>query len=72
MERVPEGEEIIKFGTVANVIESVVVIKADTAGDWRVLDQGSLCCWEDKTVIGSVSNFELKFSKYLHFFQLDF
>lgn len=51
---IPESEEIIKFGTIASVIDTVVVVKADTAGDWRVLDEGSLCCWEDRGVIGNV------------------
>lgn len=54
---VPEAEEIVKFGEVASVIDTVVVVKADTAGDWRVFDEGSLCCWADRVVLGNVRNF---------------
>lgn len=58
---IPESEEIIKFGTIASIIDTVVVVKADTAGDWRVLDEGSLCCWGDRGVIGNVSRIESMF-----------
>lgn len=49
-----EGTELAKFGKVESLIENVVVIKADTSGDWRVLDEGTLVCWEDRVVIGAV------------------
>lgn len=52
--KIDEGAEIAKFGKVESVIETVVVVKADTAGDWRVLDEGTVVCWEDRTVIGTV------------------
>ncbi|GAA5962825.1 hypothetical protein JCM3765_001535 [Sporobolomyces pararoseus] len=52
--KIDEAAEIAKFGKVESVIETVVVIKADTSGDWRVLDEGTVVCWEDKTVIGSI------------------
>lgn len=55
IQRLPEDAEISKFGKVESVIDTVVVVRADTAGDWRVLDEGSLCCWEDRTVFGNVS-----------------
>jgi len=45
---------ITRLGTVENIIEGIVVIKADTAGDYQVLEYGSALCLEDRTVIGSV------------------
>lgn len=55
--KIDESAEIARFGKVESVIETVVVVKADTSGDWRVLDEGTVVCWEDKTVIGAVSCF---------------
>ncbi|KAM0755015.1 NAF1-domain-containing protein [Meredithblackwellia eburnea MCA 4105] len=54
LERMPEGSEIAMFGKIESVISTVVVIKANTSGDWRVLDEGTVCCWEDRSVIGSI------------------
>ncbi|GAA5890642.1 hypothetical protein JCM5296_004326 [Sporobolomyces johnsonii] len=54
VQKLDEGAEIARFGRVESVIESVVVVKADTSGDWRVLDEGTVVCWEDKTVIGTI------------------
>jgi hypothetical protein len=54
IDSIPVEYEILPFGKVSSVIDTVVVVKADTGGDWRVLDEGSLCCWEDRTVIGNV------------------
>ena len=55
IDKVPEGVELATFGKVQSVIETVVVIKADTAGSYKVLDEGTVCCLEDRTVVGSVS-----------------
>ncbi|GAA5909434.1 H/ACA ribonucleoprotein complex subunit GAR1/NAF1 [Sporobolomyces salmoneus] len=52
--KIDESAEIARFGKVESVIETVVVVKADTSGDWRVLDEGTVVCWEDKTVIGAI------------------
>lgn len=54
VQKLDESAEIAKFGKVESVIENVVVVKAHTGGDWRVLDEGTVVCWEDKTVIGTV------------------
>ncbi|GAA6031452.1 hypothetical protein NBRC10512_001972 [Rhodotorula toruloides] len=54
VQKLDESAEIAKFGKVESVIENVVVVKADTGGDWRVLDEGTVVCWEDKTVIGTI------------------
>ncbi|GAA6028032.1 hypothetical protein JCM8097_001839 [Rhodosporidiobolus ruineniae] len=54
LEKLDEAAEIVKFGKVESVIENVVVLRAETSGDWRVLDEGTVVCWEDKTVIGAI------------------
>ncbi|BGP14450.1 hypothetical protein JCM10213v2_002399 [Rhodosporidiobolus nylandii] len=54
LQKLDEAQEIVRFGRVESVIENVVVLKADTAGDWRVLDEGTIVCWEDKVVIGAI------------------
>ncbi|TNY18886.1 Gar1/Naf1 RNA binding region-domain-containing protein [Rhodotorula diobovata] len=54
VQKIDEGAELAKFGKVESVIETVVVVKADTGGDWRVLDEGTVVCWEDRTVIGTI------------------
>jgi len=46
--------KITRLGTVENIIKGIVVIKADTAGDYQVLEYGSALCLEDRTVIGAV------------------
>ncbi|GAA5851434.1 hypothetical protein JCM9279_001065 [Rhodotorula babjevae] len=52
--KVDAQAEFARFGKVESVIETVVVVKADTGGDWRVLDEGTVVCWEDRTVIGTI------------------
>ncbi|GAA5976584.1 hypothetical protein JCM10908_005555 [Rhodotorula pacifica] len=54
VQKLDEAVELAKFGKVESVIENVVVIRADTSGDWRVLDEGTVVCWEDRTVIGNI------------------
>ncbi|BGP30477.1 hypothetical protein JCM10296v2_002232 [Rhodotorula toruloides] len=54
VQKLDENAEIAMFGKVESVIENVVVVKAETGGDWRVLDEGTVVCWEDKTVIGTI------------------
>ncbi|KAK4703895.1 H/ACA ribonucleoprotein complex non-core subunit NAF1, partial [Phenoliferia sp. Uapishka_3] len=50
----PADVEIAVVGKIESLIETVVVLRASTAGDWRVLDEGTVCCWEDKTVVGAI------------------
>lgn len=54
VQKLDEAVELAKFGKVESVIENVVVIRADTSGNYRVLDEGTVVCWEDRTVIGNV------------------
>jgi H/ACA ribonucleoprotein complex non-core subunit NAF1 len=46
--------KIVRLGTVENMVEGIVVIKADTAGDYQVLEYGSALCLENRTIIGAV------------------
>ncbi|KAI2606925.1 NAF1-domain-containing protein [Hypoxylon fragiforme] len=48
--------EILELGVVEHVVESTVVIKATTTGEFQVLDTGSVVCTEDRTVIAAVAD----------------
>jgi len=50
----PEGVELASFGKVESVIETVVVVRAETDGNWRVIDEGTVVCWEDGVVAGTI------------------
>ncbi|KWU41441.1 NAF1-domain-containing protein, partial [Rhodotorula sp. JG-1b] len=54
VQKLDEAVELVRFGKVESVIENVVVIRADTSGNYRVLDEGTVVCWEDRTVIGNI------------------
>jgi H/ACA ribonucleoprotein complex non-core subunit NAF1 len=47
--------KIFELGAVEGVIESIALIKANTSGEYRVLESGSVLCLEDKSVIGAVA-----------------
>lgn len=58
-EKVPEEEmkEITAFGVISSLIDNVLVIKGYThMGYETVLDEGSMVCWKDGTLIGRVSS----------------
>ncbi|KAI9674131.1 MAG: hypothetical protein M1817_001949 [Caeruleum heppii] len=44
-----------QLGTVDLLVENIILIKADTSGEYVVLESGSVLCLEDRTVIGTVS-----------------
>ncbi|KAI6713235.1 hypothetical protein JHW43_004215 [Diplocarpon mali] len=46
---------IFEVGSVENIVESTLVIKAKTSGEFRCLESGSVLCLEDRSVIGVVS-----------------
>jgi H/ACA ribonucleoprotein complex non-core subunit NAF1 len=46
---------ITELGTVEQIVDSLVLIKAQTSGEFRVLESGSVLCLQDRTVIGAVS-----------------
>jgi H/ACA ribonucleoprotein complex non-core subunit NAF1 len=46
---------IEELGAVEAVVESILLIKAKTSGEYRVLESGSVLCLADRSVIGVVS-----------------
>ncbi|MCJ1364894.1 hypothetical protein MMC16_004011 [Acarospora aff. strigata] len=44
-----------ELGFVENLVENLVLIKAKTSGEYRVLETGSVLCLEDRSVIGVVA-----------------
>ncbi|EXJ57260.1 hypothetical protein A1O7_07607 [Cladophialophora yegresii CBS 114405] len=53
---VTEDMKIEELGNVEFVVESTVVIKAKTSGEYRVLEAGSLICLKDRSVVGVVAD----------------
>ncbi len=52
---VTEHMKIEELGLVENTIENLALIKANTSGEYQVLESGSLLCLQDRSVIGVVS-----------------
>ncbi|KAK6373563.1 hypothetical protein LTS17_008055 [Exophiala oligosperma] len=48
--------KIEELGNVEFVVESTVVIKAKTSGEYQVLESGSLICLENRSVVGVVAD----------------
>ncbi|KAI9746233.1 MAG: hypothetical protein M1818_000914 [Claussenomyces sp. TS43310] len=46
---------IKELGTVEAIVESILLIKATTSGEYRVLESGSVLCIADRSVIGVVA-----------------
>ncbi|PBP27169.1 snoRNP assembly factor Naf1 [Diplocarpon rosae] len=46
---------IVEVGNVEHIVESTLVIRAKTSGEFRCLESGSVLCLEDRSVIGAVS-----------------
>ena len=53
--RVTEDMKIEELGLVENMVENMALIKANTSGEYQVLESGSLLCLQDRSVIGHVS-----------------
>lgn len=47
--------KIEELGAVEGIVESILLIKAKTSGEYRVLESGSVLCLADRSVIGVVS-----------------
>ena len=47
--------KIQELGDVENLVENSVLIKAETTGEYQVLETGSLLCLSDRSVIGVVA-----------------
>ena len=52
---ITEDMKIEELGLVENTVENLAVIKANTSGEYQVLESGSLLCLQDRSVIGVVS-----------------
>lgn len=52
---ITEDMPIQDLGAVETIVENILLIKAQTSGEYRVLESGSVLCLADRTVIGVVS-----------------
>ena len=52
---VTEDMKIEELGLVENTVENLALIKANTSGEYQVLESGSLLCLQDRSVIGVIS-----------------
>lgn len=52
---VTEDMKIEELGPVENTVENLALIRANTSGEYQVLESGSLLCLQDRSVIGVVS-----------------
>ncbi|KAI0970666.1 Gar1/Naf1 RNA binding region-domain-containing protein [Xylaria arbuscula] len=48
--------EIVELGTIEHFVGNIAVIKANTSGEYEVLDTGSVLCLEDRTVIAALAD----------------
>lgn len=51
---VTEGMKIVELGWVDRIVENLMLIKANTSGDYQVLESGSVLCLPSRQVIGAV------------------
>ncbi|KAI0593482.1 Gar1/Naf1 RNA binding region-domain-containing protein [Biscogniauxia sp. FL1348] len=47
---------ITELGEVEHIVENTVVIKANTTGEYQVLDSGSVVCLENRSVIAAIAD----------------
>ena len=47
--------KIEELGCVENLVENLALIKANTSGEYQVLESGSVLCLEDRSVIGVIA-----------------
>ncbi|EGW34259.1 uncharacterized protein SPAPADRAFT_49317 [Spathaspora passalidarum NRRL Y-27907] len=50
--QIPENAPIEEIGIVTGLVENSMIIKARTSGEFRVLKEESIFCFDDRTVIG--------------------
>ncbi|KEQ58840.1 uncharacterized protein M437DRAFT_58174, partial [Aureobasidium melanogenum CBS 110374] len=48
--------KITPLGTVQHVVDTLILIKAFTSGEYQVLESGSVLCLENREVIGAVQD----------------
>ncbi|CCG23076.1 hypothetical protein CORT_0D02280 [Candida orthopsilosis Co 90-125] len=49
---IPENAPIEEIGEITGLVDRSVIIRAKTSGEFRILKEGSVLCFEDKTLIG--------------------
>ena len=54
--KIEDGTELVELGTVEHIVETTIVVKANTTGEYRVLDSGSVLCTEGRTVIAAIAD----------------
>ncbi|KAF1356283.1 Gar1/Naf1 RNA binding region-domain-containing protein, partial [Delphinella strobiligena] len=47
--------KITPLGNVENVVDTMILVKANTSGEYQVLEAGSVLCLENREVIGAVA-----------------
>ncbi|KAI1639083.1 Gar1/Naf1 RNA binding region-domain-containing protein [Biscogniauxia mediterranea] len=47
---------ITELGEIEHIVENTVVIKANTTGEYQVLDSGSVVCLENRSVIAAIAD----------------
>ncbi|KAE9363611.1 NAF1-domain-containing protein [Stipitochalara longipes BDJ] len=47
--------KITELGSVETIVDNILLIKAKTSGEYKVLETGSVLCLEDRSVIGVVA-----------------
>ncbi|RKP29151.1 hypothetical protein METBISCDRAFT_9017, partial [Metschnikowia bicuspidata] len=50
--RVPENAPLEYVGTIIGLVEQSAIISASTSGEFRVLKENSVLCFEDRLVLG--------------------
>lgn len=52
---ITEAMHVVPLGAVEHIVENFAVIKGHTSGEYQVLEQGSVLCLENRTIIGVVA-----------------
>ncbi|KHN97029.1 H/ACA ribonucleoprotein complex, subunit Gar1/Naf1 [Metarhizium album ARSEF 1941] len=52
---ITDDMKIEELGTIENIIDNIMLIKAITPGEYQVLDAGSVLCTAERVVIGAVA-----------------
>jgi H/ACA ribonucleoprotein complex non-core subunit NAF1 len=52
---ITDDMRVLELGSVDKIVSNLAVIKANTSGEYRVLEAGSLLCLENRIVIGAIS-----------------
>lgn len=50
-----EEMKIEELGSIENIVDSIVLVKAITPGEYQVLDSGSVLCTAERKVVGAVA-----------------